>query len=407
MAKKGTAPVPVVNRRAFSRREREQRFERWLYIGGGSVLALILGIIGFGLIQYYVIAPGRPVATVNGVAIRTDTYQRFVQYQRYQMRSYMNQLTAQLSQFDPSDENQQFLYSYFRQQLTQLQSEYGNLSTTQPLEDLISNELIRQEAKRRGLTVSPEEVQKEIEQSFGYNLETPTPGPTATVAPTPTGEPSPTPTVGTPEPTSTPLPTPTPMTEEAFRKLYGDTMQSMQKNAGLSETEFRDMVAVDMLRRKLQEAMGAEVPATAEQIRARHILLDTEEAAKAALERIRNGEDFATVAQQASTDTATKDEGGDLGWFPRGQMVAAFDDAVFALQPGQVSELVQTSYGYHIIKVEERQADRPLDERVLTAKRASAIDEWLQQQRSDVSIVKRFWSSDMVPRERDASATAS
>ncbi|HVG31886.1 MAG TPA: peptidylprolyl isomerase [Pyrinomonadaceae bacterium] len=72
------------------------------------------------------------------------------------------------------------------------------------------------------------------------------------------------------------------------------------------------------------------------------------------LRRARAGESFEKLAQEYSADPSNKNKGGDLGWFGRGRMVKAFEDAAFALQPGQISEVVQTEFGYHIIKVEER-----------------------------------------------------
>lgn len=390
MSKKGRTKTPIVNRRALSRREREQRYERRLYLAAGVVVALILGVIGYGLVQHFVVAPAAPVATVNGVPIRTDTYQRYVRYQRYQLNNYLLQVDQQLAQFDPTDETLQFLVSYLQQQRSQIVSEINNLATTAPLEQLIADELIRQEAKRRNIVVTPEEVQKEIEQSFGYNLDPVTPAPTA--------EPSPSPAEATPEPTLTPEPTPTPMTEERFQELFAKYVQDVQKSAGLNEAGLRSMVSTQLLRTKLQEAMGAEVTTTAEQVHARHILVDEEEQAKAALERIQKGEDFAKVAEEVSTDTMSKEQGGDLGWFPRGQMLAEFDEAAFALQPGQVSDVVQTYYGYHIIKVEEHEAERPLDESALAQKRSGALEEWLKEQVADGQGIKRFWSSDMVPK---------
>jgi parvulin-like peptidyl-prolyl isomerase len=71
------------------------------------------------------------------------------------------------------------------------------------------------------------------------------------------------------------------------------------------------------------------------------------------LKRVRAGEDFGELAKQFGGDS-TKDKGGDLGWFKRGAMVKAFEDAAFALQPGQVSGVVETEFGYHIIKLDER-----------------------------------------------------
>ena len=94
-----------------------------------------------------------------------------------------------------------------------------------------------------------------------------------------------------------------------------------------------------------------------QEIHARHILVDTEEEAKKVAERLKNGEDFATVAKEVSKDTNT--DGGDLGFFTRGQMLKPFEDAAFALDVGQISAPVQTQFGWHIIKVEEKR-DQPL-----------------------------------------------
>jgi peptidyl-prolyl cis-trans isomerase C len=113
----------------------------------------------------------------------------------------------------------------------------------------------------------------------------------------------------------------------------------------------------------------------ADQVRVRHILVkvpqdvspadDAKLKGKAdeALRRAKKGEDFATLAKELSDD-GSKESGGDLGFFPRGRMVPAFEEAAFALQPGQISEVVRTQFGYHIIKAEERKTGRalPFDE---------------------------------------------
>jgi peptidyl-prolyl cis-trans isomerase C len=108
-----------------------------------------------------------------------------------------------------------------------------------------------------------------------------------------------------------------------------------------------------------------------EEVRARHILFRVPQEvspeddailkgkADDALKRANKGEDFAALATELSDD-GSKEAGGDLGFFPRGRMVAAFEEAAFALQPGQTSEVVRTQFGYHIIKVEERKAGRSL-----------------------------------------------
>lgn len=105
-----------------------------------------------------------------------------------------------------------------------------------------------------------------------------------------------------------------------------------------------------------------------ERVRARHLLLrvppgaSEEEVAavraraEAALARIRGGEDFAAVASETSEDPGSKAQGGDLGFFARGQMVPPFEEVAFSLEPGKVSEVVKTDFGFHVIRVEERKA---------------------------------------------------
>ncbi len=111
------------------------------------------------------------------------------------------------------------------------------------------------------------------------------------------------------------------------------------------------------------------------QVRSRHILIKVEESATdeqraeararidALLVRVRAGEDFATLARQNSDDTGSARKGGDLGYNPRGRMVAPFDTAQFALAPGEVSDVVTTTFGFHIIRVEGvREGDVPAAE---------------------------------------------
>jgi peptidyl-prolyl cis-trans isomerase C len=86
------------------------------------------------------------------------------------------------------------------------------------------------------------------------------------------------------------------------------------------------------------------------EIHARHILVPTEAEAKAALDRVNKGEDFAKVADEVSKDPGS--QGGDLGWFTKDKMVPEFGEAAFKLEPGQVSQPVKSEFGWHIIKLE-------------------------------------------------------
>jgi len=97
----------------------------------------------------------------------------------------------------------------------------------------------------------------------------------------------------------------------------------------------------------------------AQEVKARHILVETEAEAKAALERVKKGEDFAKVAGELSKDSGSGKEGGDLGWFERERMVPEFAEAAFKLEKGQVSEPVKSQFGFHIIKTEDKRDKAP------------------------------------------------
>ncbi|SFK50191.1 peptidylprolyl isomerase [Methylocapsa palsarum] len=97
-----------------------------------------------------------------------------------------------------------------------------------------------------------------------------------------------------------------------------------------------------------EEAAKAQKPEI--EVHARHILVPTEADAQAALKRLKAGEDFAKVAKEVSKDPGS--EGGDLGWFTKDRMVPEFADAAFKLEPGQRSEPIKSSFGWHIIEVE-------------------------------------------------------
>jgi len=105
---------------------------------------------------------------------------------------------------------------------------------------------------------------------------------------------------------------------------------------------------------------------TQEMVKARHILVRVENSAsddekkkakdkaEMYLKKIKDGEDFAKLASDFSDDPGSKAKGGDLGFFPRGRMVKPFEDAAFSLKPGETSGIVETQFGFHIIKVEDR-----------------------------------------------------
>lgn len=96
-----------------------------------------------------------------------------------------------------------------------------------------------------------------------------------------------------------------------------------------------------------------------EEVSARHILVDSEEKAKEIKEKLKAGGDFVALAKEYTLDTGTKEDGGNLGYFGRGQMVPQFEEVVFKLNKGEVSDPVKTQFGWHLIKIEDKRFKQP------------------------------------------------
>ncbi|HXW50688.1 MAG TPA: peptidylprolyl isomerase [Candidatus Acidoferrales bacterium] len=116
---------------------------------------------------------------------------------------------------------------------------------------------------------------------------------------------------------------------------------------------------------------------TPAQVRARHILVKTKAQADAILAQLQHGADFATLAKQYSDDPGSKAQGGELGWFSATQMVAPFAQAAFALNVGQISQPVNTPFGWHIIQVEGK---RPAHQASLAEVEPKIRDSLVEQQ---------------------------
>jgi parvulin-like peptidyl-prolyl isomerase len=322
------------------------------------------------------------------------------------------------------------------QQVTmQLQS--PDILGQQVLDQMIDEALIRQEAEKRGITVTDDEVEKAIQESNGFfSAGTPTPTITPTEFSTPTLSPdqlaiypsTSTPTevpTSTAVPTNTPdrsatatatstaaLPTPTfvpeaatatatPYTFEGFQADFKKALKDY-KSYGISEATLRSVYKNDLLRRKLLDEIAKDTPRTEEQAWARHILVDSAGIAKTVEALLAHGTDFADAAKEFSKDTGSGVNGGDLGWFGKGAMVPEFEQAVFSQDIGAIGEPVQSQFGYHIVQVIDRQ-ERPLTADQYQQKRDSIFTEWLTARRkdgTDAETIKTFdiWK-ERVPSE--------
>jgi parvulin-like peptidyl-prolyl isomerase len=160
---------------------------------------------------------------------------------------------------------------------------------------------------------------------------------------------------------------------------------------GLTEAQYRRLFETGLLRQKLLDEVTADLPSEEEQVWARHILVPDEETANQVIERLNNGEDFAALASELSEDTGSAASGGDLGWFGKGRMVPEFEEVAFDLEVGEISEPVESQFGYHIIQTLGR-TTLPLDSFAYEQARQSEFEDYIAQLREEADItIYDYW----------------
>lgn len=153
-----------------------------------------------------------------------------------------------------------------------------------------------------------------------------------------------------------------------------EVIKVLKEMYGMNIKQFKAMMKDQLYTEKIQQELIM-------QVHAKHILIKDETKAKEVLEMVKKGDkSFDDLAKEYSEDTGSKDNGGDLSWFFRGQMVKEFEDVAFKLEPGQINqELVKTEFGYHIIKIEEKKGKIDL-----------SYNDWLTETRNKTKIIKWF-----------------
>ncbi|HRF47859.1 MAG TPA: peptidylprolyl isomerase [Anaerolineales bacterium] len=395
--------------RPLSRHERDLIAQRYIIIGAIIFGVALLAVLGFALYDYTVVQPEQPVARVGTETITTREFQRAMRYTRFLQVDTLRQY-RDLQRESPE------LAPYVEQQAQQIVDgmSAANLQSfgQYVVLNLIDDKLVRQEAARRGITVSAEEIQERLEANFGFypngqptatatatdlpaQFQTyvpPTLNPTVvavwtatpTITPTATLTPTATPTTGpspTPFPTGTAFPTSTPVSTEAYGTQVAGFTGNLRSLAGLSEDDLRYFIESDLYRIKLDEAFGAEVPAAEEQVHARHIVVETQETAQQIDDLLKQGVDWDQLAAEYGTD-ASATQGGDLGWFGN---YSGFDETFVAkaydTPVGTISAPFQTQFGWHLIQVLER-GERPLTATQLAQARSARLQTWLDEQQA-------------------------
>jgi parvulin-like peptidyl-prolyl isomerase len=410
----------VITKKHLARLERERRQRRYIIITSIVVVVLVVGFIGYGILDRLVIQPLQPVATVNGAKITTKDWQAHVRYARQGIIQQYIQ-TAQLAQAFGSDPS---TAQYFQNSLQQIASQLDDPNTigNQVLNTMIQDELIKAEATVRGLTVSDADLDKALQDDFGYYPNgTPTPTPAtptqveptlnatqvAIITPTPTLTPTVTATLTAtpvititytptviPSPTQVPTPTltPTPYTEQAYQTNLKEAYDNINKNLQIDQATFREIVRAQLLRKKVSDAITADVPHSVDEVWTRQIVVTDTVTADQVIQLLKSGQDFAALAKTYSTDVTTKDNGGDKGWLPRTSMDAAVADAAFALKnPGDTSSPIKGTSGIYIIQLVGHEV-RQLASADYDNQAQQKFNDWLTSQRTAANVkIYDYW----------------
>jgi peptidyl-prolyl cis-trans isomerase D len=404
----------VISKKHLARLERERIQNRNIIIVSTIILVFVVGLIGYGILDQTVLQGLRPVAKVGNQVITSREFQVQVRYDRMNLINQYNQY-SQLAQYFSGD-------ATFQNTMTQIENQLSNTTTegTSVLNNLIDDILIRQEAQKRGITVTQAEIDTELQKGFAFfpngtltptitptGVNTPTLNPTqlflitatptitttptltpetTTSTPTATETSTPTATVG---PTATPTLTSTPYTINGYKTSVASYLKTVQPY-GFTNTELRKLIESSLYRQKVMAAVTADLQPEQEQVWARHILVADQATADAIETQLKNGADFSQLAIQKSTDTGSAPNGGDLGWFGKGVMDTTFETVAFNLQVGQISQPIQTQFGFHIIQVLGHQL-RPLDASTFQQYKQTYFNTWLTNlQNANQGIIQKY-----------------
>lgn len=400
------------NRDQMSRQEKEAEAGRLIFLGIGAAIAVIVVLLVIAFVVDGLVRPNQTVATVNGENITSSAFvQRFRLERAVQYNVINNALNDAVQNFGV-DVNQAAQTVLGVEPYATYYNEYNNaeIMGLRVLDDMVNQRLIEKYAAENGITVTDEQIDAKINEIIGYDPEAvaligvdptatvePTATPTPFVSPTPsptataTVEPTATPTLEggiTATPTTTPAPTataqPTRSADEVrtdFEAQKRDLVSQVASQAGVSEQAVRDYFRYLALQDVIGEAESGDSEETTLYADARHILVETEEAAADIIAALNAGESFSELAKANSTDTGSGANGGELDWAPVSNYVAEFAEAVREAEIGAIVGPVETDFGFHIIQVRAREQRDATDAEINRA-RQLAFDAWLEELRT-------------------------
>lgn len=365
-----TSRVPVAGRlagrRPSSRHQREQRRQRIAIASILGGILLVLAILAVPFLKRSFWDPSRQLAAVGD---RTITRSEFEKYQRINNTIGPPSTLSQV--FQAYRQNPEQVRDALETQAESLADAADTPVTAEALDPMINDAVLVTSADEAGINLSDQEVEQQLRE-YVYAGGTNT-GAEAAATEVPAQE-TVLPQATAPAPVVTPTPGP-PTNEQVdeFFSVLNDTL-------GVSKEDYKRLAVQPQMVR--EQYVEKHAPKTAEQVHVRHILVQDRAAAEKILQDLKQGKKFEVLAREQSQDTSNSTQGGDLGWGTREAYVPEFSKAAFALkEPGQLSGPVQTQYGWHVIQLLERSANRPLTEEQREQAGQSKLQDFIEQQR--------------------------
>jgi hypothetical protein len=423
MTKKNESLNTRLTRMQESRLDRERRLRRFIILGSILVGVVTVVLVAAALLQMFVLEPQRAVATAGGQSISVSQLQQRMRYDQSQVVSQYNRLAQNIAQLQTSnDPSNQFMLQIAQQQLQSIgQQGSAEVLAQTALSNLIDERLIRQEAQKRGITVTADEVTAELERSFGLYRQTLTPFPTYTPEPPATATAIPTTTVTstvastitvTPLPSATPRLQPTTIAESDFQLLYDRSLESY-KSIGFTDADIRGLVENNLYQQRLQKVFADAVPAQTMHYKFDYVRFNSDvDAGKAMDELTRKEITFPALISRTNAITSPQPigNGGSVDWMPASNVEQQFGKeiaeamAVKALN-APAGPFTSTLGGVYVLLPLGREV-RPLSESDLQQAQQQAFSDWLNQARNDAALVVKYAEpTTVIPADVRSAAT--
>jgi len=370
---------PRETKKHVARADLERRQRRLIIALMIAIGIIVIVLVGAGIYDTYFVKPYESVAVVNGEEIHAGLFETRVRWAQRTLVAQMGSQIELLNAFADEPELTQTL----QEQILELQAQLSNpaLLAQDVFDQMITEAVFRQEAERRGITVSADEIDNTIYELFDFFPDgTPTPLPTSGGETSEEGE------SGS---TEVPQPIPTVYTRENYDEDYKNFVDSL-RDFRIKEADFRDLVRNQLLQAKVQEAFQAEmdIPENEEQVLVQHLIVQDEAVAEEVFQRYEDGQPWEDLVLEYSEDTSTNENAGEIGWLSLGDLQSQFGQqgiVVFTSPLGEVIGPIESSIGFHLIIVNGRE-DRPLSEFVLERLTQTNFGNWVQSLRAEAEI---------------------